>query len=57
MAQGHAVLDAAGAVTAIMVDNPGSGYYTAPGVKVFNGTRFDPIACEGGALPRPHVPR
>ena len=53
-AQGHAVLDngvpgGPGIVTQIVVDNPGSGYYEAPGVKVLNGTRFDPIVCGGAA--------
>ncbi len=45
-ATGHATLDASGAVTAIVVDDPGSGYYTAPNVRVYNGTLFDPIACQ-----------
>ena len=30
-------------------DQPGLGYSTAPGVSVLNGTRYDPIACAGGA--------
>ena len=38
-------MDASGVVTAIVVDNPGSGYYTAPSVKVYNGTLYDPITC------------
>ena len=31
------------AVTGITVDDPGSGYATAPGVTVRDGTQFDPI--------------
>jgi FtsP/CotA-like multicopper oxidase with cupredoxin domain len=54
-AQGHATCadpypDCTGApemglltVTGIVVDNPGSGYTTAPGVFVRDGTQFDPI--------------
>lgn len=30
-------------VTGVVVDNPGSGYWTAPGVTVRDGTIFDPI--------------
>ena len=40
---------ASGAVTTIVVDDPGSGYYTAPNVRVYNGTLFDPIACQRAA--------
>ncbi len=43
-AKGHALMDANGTVTAVVVDSPGSGYSTAPGVAVRNGTVFDPIA-------------
>ena len=50
IAQGIAILDGSGAVTGITVTDPGSGYSTAPGVSVLNGTRYDPIACEGGAV-------
>ena len=49
VAQGIANLGGSGAVIGITVTNPGSGYSTAPGVSVLNGTRYDPIACEGGA--------
>ena len=49
IAQGSAILDGSGAVTGITVTDPGSGYSTAPGVNVLNGTRFDPIPCGGGA--------
>ncbi|HEY6072005.1 MAG TPA: hypothetical protein VIV15_01095, partial [Anaerolineales bacterium] len=47
-AKGHAVMDANGAITDVIVDAPGSGYSTAPGVTIRNGTQFDPIA---GATP------
>ena len=43
-ATGHAVMDGAGTITSVVVDNPGSGYKTAPGVAILNGTQFDPIA-------------
>ncbi len=36
-------MDANGTITAIVVDNPGSGYSAAPGVAIHNGTLFDPI--------------
>ena len=48
-ATGHAILDESGVVTVIVVDNPGSGYYVAPGVRVYNGTPFDPINCLAAA--------
>ncbi len=35
-------------LNSIVVDDPGSGYLTAPGVAIHNGTLFDPIA---GATP------
>ena len=48
-AKGHAEMDANGTITAVIVDSPGSGYSTAPGVAIINGTRFDPTALlEGG---------
>jgi len=49
-ATGHAVMDTNGngTITAVVVDSPGSGYSTAPGVVVRNGTLFDPIP---GATP------
>jgi FtsP/CotA-like multicopper oxidase with cupredoxin domain len=47
-AQGHAEMDANGTITAVVVDSPGSGYSTAPGVAILNGTRFDPVALNTG---------
>ncbi|KQY25280.1 hypothetical protein ASD16_07595 [Cellulomonas sp. Root485] len=41
-------MDANGVITAVVVDVPGSGYTTAPGVAIHNGTLFDPIS---GATP------
>jgi FtsP/CotA-like multicopper oxidase with cupredoxin domain len=43
-ATGHADMDANGAITAVVVDNPGSGYSSAPTVTIHNGTPSDPIA-------------
>ncbi len=43
-AQGHADMDANGAITAVVVDNAGSGYSSAPSVTIHNGTVADPIA-------------
>jgi FtsP/CotA-like multicopper oxidase with cupredoxin domain/fibronectin type 3 domain-containing protein len=43
-AKGHAEMDVNGTITAVIVDSPGSGYATAPGVSILNGTMFDPIA-------------
>jgi len=40
-------MDANGTITAITIDNPGSGYLTAPAAAILNGTRFDPIALDG----------
>jgi len=37
-----------GVITTVVVDNPGSGYSTAPGVAVLNGTSLDPMS---GATP------
>lgn len=34
-------------ITGVVVDEPGSGYSTAPGVAILNGTQFDPIALVG----------
>ncbi|QTO37779.1 multicopper oxidase domain-containing protein [Tessaracoccus sp. MC1865] len=44
-ANGDAVdgMDAGGTITAVVVDDPGSGYSTAPAVTIRNGTIFDPI--------------
>jgi len=47
-AQGHAEMDANGTITAVVVDSPGSGYSTAPGVSILNGTHFDPAALNPG---------
>ncbi|NUU17595.1 multicopper oxidase domain-containing protein [Cellulomonas humilata] len=46
IANGDAVdgMDATGVITAVVVDEPGSGYTSAPGVAIHNGTIFDPIA-------------
>lgn len=41
-------MDANGTITAVVVDNAGSGYSTAPNVVIRNGTIFDPIP---GATP------
>lgn len=38
-------------VTGVVVDNPGSGYTTAPGVSIRNGTQFDPINLPQGVDP------
>jgi len=43
-ASGHANMDANGSITAVIVDNAGSGYSTAPSVTIHNGTVSDPIA-------------
>jgi hypothetical protein len=48
IAKAHAEMDANGTITAVVVDEPGSGYLTAPGVAIHNGTLFDPIS---GASP------
>jgi FtsP/CotA-like multicopper oxidase with cupredoxin domain len=48
IAKAHADMDANGTIVAVVVDDPGSGYLTAPGVAIHNGTLFDPIA---GATP------
>ncbi|WP_307845011.1 multicopper oxidase domain-containing protein [Actinotalea solisilvae] len=50
IANGDAVdgMDENGTITAVVVDDPGSGYTTAPGVAVHDGTLYDPIA---GATP------
>ena len=46
-AQAHAMKDANGAITSIVIDNPGSGYATAPHVVIRDGTLLDPIANGG----------
>lgn len=37
-------MDANGTITAVVVDDPGSGYTEAPGVAIHNGTLYDPIS-------------
>ncbi len=50
-ADGFDGMDTNGTITAIVVDDPGSGYLTAPGVAIHNGTLFDPIGLNpGGSL-------
>ncbi len=44
IAKAHAEMDVNGTITAVVVDDPGSGYLSAPGVVVHDGTLFDPIA-------------
>ena len=39
-----ATMDANGSITAVIVDNAGSGYSAAPVVTIHNGTVADPIA-------------
>jgi FtsP/CotA-like multicopper oxidase with cupredoxin domain len=47
-AAAHAEKNANGEITNIVIDNPGSGYATAPSVVIRDGTLLDPIA-NGGA--------
>ena len=44
IAKAHAEMDVNGTITAVIVDDPGFGYLTAPGVAIHNGTLYDPIA-------------
>ena len=44
MATGHAQKDANGAITSVVIDNPGTGYSTAPGIKILDGTQFAPAS-------------
>ena len=44
----HAEIDGNGSITAVIVDNPGSGYSTAPNVVIRDGTLFDPIRNNAG---------
>ena len=38
-------------IESVMVDNPGSGYTSAPGVAILNGTQSDPVnLADGGTL-------
>jgi FtsP/CotA-like multicopper oxidase with cupredoxin domain len=50
-AKAHAEMDANGTITAVVVDDPGSGYKQAPNVAIHNGTLFDPIALNPGGSP------
>jgi len=47
-AKGHALMNANGTITEIVIDSPGSGYSSAPGVAIHNGTLFDPITLLDG---------
>ena len=38
------------AVTGVVVDDPGSGYSSAPGVAVLDGTQFDPVTHDPGTF-------
>lgn len=46
-AQGHAVI-VGGAVSSIVIDDPGAGYLSAPYVYIYNNVNLDPYGC---ALP------
>ena len=49
-AKAHADFDAVtGAITGVFIDHPGSGYSSAPGVVIRDGTLMDPIAGGVGA--------
>jgi FtsP/CotA-like multicopper oxidase with cupredoxin domain len=48
VATGHALMNANGSITAVVVDFPGSGYSTAPSVTIWNGNAANPIS---GATP------
>ena len=50
-AQAHAEMDANGTITAIVMDNFGSGYSTAPNVAIRNGTIFAPMPLNEGGQP------
>ena len=47
----HATIDANGTVTSVVVDEPGSGYTSAPAVTIRNGTQFDPLNFPEGGGP------
>ncbi|WP_207475133.1 hypothetical protein [Tessaracoccus sp. SD287] len=53
VANGDAIdgMDANGTITAVVVDEPGTGYLTAPAVSILNGTHFDPITLADGGRP------
>ena len=42
-ARGHVTMDTSGAITAVVVDTPGTGYSSAPGVAIHDGTVANPI--------------
>jgi len=42
-AQAHVELDTNGGIANVVIDNPGSGYSSAPAVVIRDGTLFDPI--------------
>ena len=44
-------MDANGTITDVVIDDPGSGYTTAPAVSIRNGTQFDPINFPSGGAP------
>ena len=47
IAKAHAEIDANGVITAVVVDDPGSGYLAPPNVVIRNGTVYDPIRDTG----------
>jgi len=49
-AMAHAEIDGSGAVTAVVVDQPGSGYSAAPNVVIRDGTIFEPISHPPGTF-------
>lgn len=55
-ADGEAGMTPDGQITRIVVDEPGSGYLTAPAVAVHNGTLFEPLPPNGeGRSAQPHT--
>ncbi|MGV8847270.1 multicopper oxidase domain-containing protein [Tessaracoccus sp.] len=44
-------LDGNGTVTAVVIDDPGAGYTTAPAAAILNGTQFDPVPLADGGSP------
>lgn len=49
-ATGSATVDN-GVITSVTIENPGSGYISAPGVNIRNGTAYDPIALDCNGQP------
>ncbi len=49
-ATGHADMDSNGKITAVVIDNPGSGYSAAPGLTILDGTRADPVVHAPGTF-------